>query len=175
MLAGKSAVLEIGCGDGFGVGVVLQEVKSVHCLDFDPLFVKWGRKWARREGLNCTFSVVDITQQSLEGRFDAAYSLDFIEHIKPEFEQQCMRNICKALKKDAVCIIGTPNLSAQAHASKWSAEGHINLKTAESLKELLSQHFHNVFIFSMNDEVLHTGFYPMAHYLFGLAAGIRTR
>jgi hypothetical protein len=24
---------------------------------------------------------------------------------------------------------------------------------------------HNVFIFSMNDEVVHTGFHPLAHYL----------
>ena len=36
------------------------------------------------------------------------------------------------------------------------------------LKSLLSKYFHNVFIFSMNDEVVHTGFYPMAHYLFAL-------
>jgi hypothetical protein len=33
---------------------------------------------------------------------------------------------------------------------------------------LLSQFFHNVFIFSMNDEVVHTGFHPMAHYIIGL-------
>jgi hypothetical protein len=27
-----------------------------------------------------------------------------------------------------------------------------------------------VFLFSMNDEVVHTGFYPMAHYLFAVCA-----
>ena len=32
----------------------------------------------------------------------------------------------------------------------------------------MTHHFRNVFIFSMNDEVVHTGFYPMAHYLFAL-------
>jgi len=25
----------------------------------------------------------------------------------------------------------------------------------------------------MNDEVVHTGFYPMAHYLFAICAGVR--
>ena len=30
------------------------------------------------------------------------------------------------------------------------------------------QYFENVFMFSMNDEVLHTGFAPMGHYLFAL-------
>ena len=35
------------------------------------------------------------------------------------------------------------------------------------------RHFHEVFIFSMNDEVVHTGFYPLAHYLFALCVGKR--
>ena len=28
-----------------------------------------------------------------------------------------------------------------------------------------------VFMFSMNDEVVHTGYHKMAHYLFGLCTG----
>ena len=36
-------------------------------------------------------------------------------------------------------------------------------------------HFHNVFIFSMNDEVVHTGFAPMPHYYFALCCGRRPR
>jgi hypothetical protein len=52
-------------------------------------------------------------------------------------------------------------------------EGHINMKSADSLKDLLAQYFHNVFIFSMNDEMVHTGFYPMAHYLMALAIEIK--
>ena len=35
----------------------------------------------------------------------------------------------------------------------------------------MSKFFHNVFIFSMNDEVIHTGFYPMAHYLWAIGVG----
>jgi 2-polyprenyl-3-methyl-5-hydroxy-6-metoxy-1,4-benzoquinol methylase len=122
MLAGKSSVLEVGCGDGFGSRVVLQEVGSVHGVDFDPLFVEWATEQARREGLRSSFSKVDITKQSPAGRFDAAYSLDFIEHILPELEQACMDHICRALEPGAMSIIGTPNATASAHASKWSLE-----------------------------------------------------
>jgi 2-polyprenyl-3-methyl-5-hydroxy-6-metoxy-1,4-benzoquinol methylase len=172
MLAGKSSVLEIGCGDGFGMRVVLQEVGAVHGVDFDPLFIEWARGHAVHEGLNCTFSVLDITQETPKGEFNAAYSLDLIEHIPPEREHRCMENICRALTPHAVCLIGTPNLTAQAYASKWSVEGHINLKSADTLRELLVRYFHNVFIFSMNDEVVHTGFYPMAHYLLGVGVGV---
>ena len=76
---------------------------------------------------------------------NAAYSLDVIEHIPPESEDRFMANICNSLRPDAVCIIGTPNVEAQKYATPASAEGHVNLKSAESLMELLSRYFHNVF------------------------------
>jgi hypothetical protein len=41
------------------------------------------------------------------------------------------------------------------------------------MRTLLSRFFENVFIFSMNDEVVHTGFSPMAHYIIGLGCGRR--
>lgn len=173
MLAGKSSVLDVGCGDGFGIKVVLQEVDSVHGIDFDPLFIEQAQKYAEHEGLNCTFSMLDITQETVEGKFDAAYSLDVIEHIPPEAEDHFMANVCNSLRPHAICIIGTPNVEAQKYATPPSAEGHVNLKSAESLKELLSRYFHNVFIFSMNDEVVHTGFYPMASYLMGVGVEVK--
>ena len=46
---------------------------------------------------------------------------------------------------------------------------HVNCKDQRDLKELMRRYFHNVYAFSMNDEVVHTGFYPMAHYLLGVA------
>jgi cyclopropane fatty-acyl-phospholipid synthase-like methyltransferase len=174
MLAGKSEVLEVGCGDAFGMMVVLQTVESVHGIDFEPLVINDIHARLAAEGVQrCSFSVLDITERPMERRFDAAYSLDVIEHIPPEREERFMANICASLRPHAVCIIGTPNIEGQKYASQGSAEGHINLKSAGSLKELLSRYFHNVFIFSMNDEVVHTGFYPMAHYLLGVGVGVK--
>jgi hypothetical protein len=49
----------------------------------------------------------------------------------------------------------------------------VNCKNAADFKTLLARHFHNVFVFSMNDEVVHTGFYPMAQYLFALCTDRR--
>lgn len=173
MLAGKSKVLEVGCGDGFGMKVVAQEVNSVYGIDFDPLFIKWSREFAAKENLNCKFSVLDITKEIPKGKFEAIYALDFIEHIRPQLEHRCMGNICKALTPQGVCIMGTPNSTAKEYASKWSTVGHINLKDVDSLRKLLLRYFHNVFIFSMNDEIVHTGFYPMAHYLLGVGVGVK--
>jgi 2-polyprenyl-3-methyl-5-hydroxy-6-metoxy-1,4-benzoquinol methylase len=102
------------------------------------------------------------------GPFDGAYSLDVIEHIPIEDEQAFITNIVDSITEQGVLIIGSPSIQSQAHASPPSKEGHVNCKDGKSMKELLSRFFHNVFIFSMNDEVVHTGFYPMAHYIFAL-------
>ena len=110
----------------------------------------------------------------VDGRFDAAYSLDVIEHIRAEDEDIFVTNLAASLAEDGVLIIGTPSLQSQAYASPPSKEGHINCKDQGGLKDLLLRHFKNTFIFSMNDEVVHTGFYPMAHYLFALCVGQRS-
>ena len=61
-----------------------------------------------------------------------------------------------------------PSLESQEYASPQSKAGHVNCKSGNDLKKTLEKHFKNVFVFSMNDEVIHTGYYPMAHYLLAL-------
>ena len=47
----------------------------------------------------------------------------------------------------------------------------MNCKDGKELQAVMERHFDNVFLFSMNDEVVHTGFTPMAHYLLALCVG----
>ena len=94
-------------------------------------------------------------------------------HFPRERERDVLTKICGALHPNGAVIIGMPSLESQAYASAPSKAGHINCKTMPDLKELLEDFFHNVFMFSMNDEIVHTGYHKMAHYLFGLCAGKR--
>jgi SAM-dependent methyltransferase len=174
LLAGKMDALEIGCGDGFNTRLVLQSVPHVHGIDADAFAIDWAIQNAAGENLNATFSVADAASGPLPGAYDAVYSLDVIEHVPPDDEAAFLRNITAPLRADGVCIIGTPNVTAHAYASPLSREGHINLKSAESLRVSLAPLFTNVFVFSMNDEVLHLGFSPMAHYLVAVATGLRS-
>ena len=174
MLSGKKRVLEVGCGDAFGTRVVQQEVGSITAIDFDPVFVSDARsRMDERWPFDCL--VHDMLAGPVPGTFEAAYSLDVIEHIPAALEQTFLLNAVAPLVDDGVMIVGSPSIHSQAYASPPSKAGHINCKDAGSLKELMSRFFENVFIFSMNDEVVHTGFYPMAHYLFALGAGKRDR
>jgi len=174
MLLGKNKVLEVGCGDAFGTPIVESTVGKLHCIDFEPLVLKDAiERYSKLENYNVSFSVHDILEKPHEDNHNAAFSLDVIEHIPSDKEDLFIDNIVESLTDDGILIIGTPNITADQYASPASKAGHINLKSAETLTMLLSKKFENVFIFSMNDEVVHTGFSPMAHYLFTMGVGIK--
>ena len=167
MMSGLNRVLEVGCADAFGTRIVVQEVKALTACDFDPVFVedvkqRMDPKWK----FDCVLH--DMMAGPVPGGFDGAYSLDVIEHIPAAQEELFIGNFVRSLNTTGICVVGTPSLNSQAYASLGSKLGHINCKDAPGLKALMGKFFHNVFIFSMNDEVVHTGFYPMAHYLLAL-------
>ncbi len=167
MLSGRYNVLEVGCADAFFTRLVRQEVKSLTAIDFDPLFVENAKKNMDKKW-HFDVQVHDMLAGPLNKKFDGAYSLDVIEHISKKDEEKFIGNMVSSLTPEGTLIIGTPSIQSQVYASEGSKEGHINCKDHKELKELMGKFFHNVFIFSMNDEVVHTGFYPMAHYLFAL-------
>jgi len=96
------------------------------------------------------------------------FALDVLEHIEKNSEDLFMKNIVESLAINGTLIIGMPSLESQVYASEASKLGHVNCKSGNELLEFSKKYFHNVYSFSMNDEVLHTGFYPMSHYLFTL-------
>ena len=167
MLTGLDNVLEIGCGDGFGTALVSAVVKRLTAVDLDNRQIEQNietNPYANR----IEFITHDILRGSVDGEFDAVFSLDVLEHIENEYEFRFMANLTASLKSDGVCMIGMPSLQSQAYASRLSKLGHVNCKTGDELKDLMEKLFRRVFIFSMNDEVLHTGFHPMSHYLIAL-------
>jgi 2-polyprenyl-3-methyl-5-hydroxy-6-metoxy-1,4-benzoquinol methylase len=173
MFSGRHNVLELGCGDAFNAPIVLQTVKKLTVADFDPVFIEDARN-RMREPWIFEAKVLDLLKDPIDGQYDAIYSLDVLEHIPQEREREVLAKICGALEPQGAVIIGMPSLESQVYASAPSRAGHINCKTMPDLNALLGDFFHNVFMFSMNDEVVHTGYHKMAHYLFGLCTGKKT-
>ena len=173
MFSGFENVLEVGCADAFSTRVVVQEVKNLTAVDFDPLFVedtkaRMSEKWK----FDCR--VHDMLKGPVAGQFDGMYALDVLEHILPENESRFLENMSAGLSPHGAMIIGMPSLESQDYASPMSKEGHVNCKSMPDLKATMQRHFHNVFMFCMNDEVVHTGYHKMAHYLFALGCGRKT-
>jgi 2-polyprenyl-3-methyl-5-hydroxy-6-metoxy-1,4-benzoquinol methylase len=167
MLTGKKRVAEIGCGDGFGSRIVRQEVGSLLITDYDSYFIDKFRENASEQWPIDT-DTHDILNTPLSKKVDAIYSLDVLEHIPKKSEDIFLTNFCLSLKDNGCAVIGMPSLESQIHASPGSREGHVNCKSGNELQALLFQYFDHVFLFSMNDEVVHTGFSKMAHYLLAL-------
>lgn len=168
MLTGYSTALEVGCQEGLGTLVVAKAVPKVTATDFYLPHIENCRKRLADIVQNIEFRAHDIISGPLPGKVDAAYSLDVLEHIDPNQENLFMAHVCQSLSAHGVCIIGTPSLESQRYASEESRLGHINCKSGEDLRSLCLRFFHTVFMFGMNDEVIHTGFLPMSHYLFAV-------
>lgn len=172
MLEGSEHVLEVGCADAFGTRIVVQAVKQVTAVDFDPELLASASEIMRSK-FPITLKQHDLLAGPVDGQYSAAYCMDVLEHIDPQQEETFMRNLVAPLTSHGVCIVGTPSLESQAYASKFSRMGHVNCKTQAALKDFMLRFFYNVFMFSMNDEVIHTGYGKMAHYNLALCCGIR--
>lgn len=172
MLEGMHSVLEVGCGDAFGAPIVLQTVGKLHCIDLEPQAIEANIRMNEYVG-RLSFEALDLAEARPSGTFDAVFSMDVLEHVPPEREQRFLENMAACLPPHGVCILGTPNIAAEQHASPLSHLGHVNLKSHKTLRASMETYFHNVFLFSVNDEVVHTGYAPMAHFLIALCAGRR--
>ncbi len=172
MLAGKKRALEIGCADGFGTPIVAQHVDALVAIDIDDRLIQSDHE--RLTFLkNVTFQTMEFGKELPRGKFDAAYCVDVFEHLDPPIVKGFLDGVAKVLSPQGIFLLGTPNVTSAPYASPQSAVQHINLQSHKTLRENLEKYFHNVFIFSMNDEVVHTGYFPMAHYLWGMGVGVR--
>lgn len=160
-------VLDLGCNEGYGTLLLTEYGHKVTGIDSDRNAIKWARS---NLGDKANFIGDDFLGKCY-GKFDAVVSLDVIEHI--EDTKGYFDTIISNLKDDGFCIIGTPNDTFKPYASEIARLGHVNPFSAERLRDTTKQHFRNVFLFGMNDEVVHTGFYPMCNYLFVLGVGVR--
>lgn len=165
-------VLDLGCNDGLGDLMIWQDCdcEKVVGVDFDEEAIGWARENIAQGGLE--FQCMDFMGMDVYPvGGDFVVSLDVVEHIPMEQEDLYFQTICRNLKGGGTAIIGTPNITMQPYASPWNKVAHINNYDQKRLYETMSRYFENVFIFGMNDEVLHTGMYPMVSYIMALGCG----
>jgi SAM-dependent methyltransferase len=170
MIGPGRRVIDIGCSEGLGTVLLAENALACVGADLDADAIAVANAGLATATLR--FVCADALTADL-GRFGAAVSLDVIEHIFADNEDAFVAGVARSLEDDGIFVIGTPNVAAEAYASPQSRRGHVNMFDAARLRELGLRHFHNVFSFSANDEIVHTGFSPMAHYLLALCVGPR--
>ena len=171
MTQGCTSILELGCSEGVGASMLHKGTKNYLGLDLDtPAIDAANRNFATPLVLFENRNFLGLKM----GSFDGVISLDVIEHIlQGEDEDAFFGTVVENISENGVCVIGTPNITSTPYASPESQRGHVNMFDFKRLKLTMKKHFRTVFIFSMNDEVVHTGYYPMAHYLFAVGCSLK--
>lgn len=165
ILNGYKNVLEIGAGDGFQSRLVSNSCKNLDLIDILPE----NKSYFNSNYFNKNrYFLHDFTIKKFHKKYDAIYALDVIEHISKNKFYSFIKNILGSLSKKGVLILGTPNVTALKYANKFAKIEHINNFSQKRLKKTMQKYFNNVFIFGMNDEVVHTGFDQMSHYIFAI-------
>ncbi|MCI9646689.1 MAG: class I SAM-dependent methyltransferase [Lachnospiraceae bacterium] len=167
-------LLELGCQEALGALMFSQNTKlhSYVGIDLDEGAIKWNQEYMPQDFEFICGNFFDY--KKAEGKeFNAVVSLDVIEHISADMENEYCNVIYDNLKEDGVAVVGTPNIMLDPYACEESKIGHINLYDQERLHKLMANYFKNVFIFNMNDEMVNTGFAPMSCYIFAVCCNKR--
>lgn len=168
MIGPAQRVMDVGCSEGLGTVLLAEQARECIGVDLDAHAIEHAERTLSTAKLS--FHVADALERPF-GTFDAITSFDVIEHIFPENADRFVARLSASLNDDGLLIVGTPNITSEQYASPHTRAGHVNLYSMERLREALAVHFQRVFMFSANDEIVHTGFAPLAHYLIGIGVG----
>jgi 2-polyprenyl-3-methyl-5-hydroxy-6-metoxy-1,4-benzoquinol methylase len=165
MIGEGKRVLDVGCNEGLGSWLIAKECGFCQGIDFDQEAIAMAQKNFKDPSIQ--FDALDFFNMA-PGQWDALVNFDVIEHIYPEHAPAFVKKAASSLVPEGVAIFGTPSAISQEFASPISKRGHVNIYTHERLYQEMSQYFEHVFLFAANDEVIHTGYLPLAHYFIAL-------
>jgi len=162
-------VLEVGSGSGLGSIFLGQVADSVFGIDVKTSEVDEAIRLNERDNVN--FAVADLFDMDEQQGFDVVVSLDVIEHLSMEDGRRLLEAQRRQLKPGGMLIVGTPSIWSFPFQSPISQASHINCFDLPDLVALVDEQVERSVAFSMNDEVVHTGYHKMAWYYFVVGFG----
>jgi 2-polyprenyl-3-methyl-5-hydroxy-6-metoxy-1,4-benzoquinol methylase len=172
LIGSAQTVLELGCGEGIGAGILAKGRQRYCGIDNDAAAIRIARERITAVIAFAESSAID-SQWLPVTEYDAVVSLDVIEHIPADRQDEFMANAMTALGEHGILVIGTPNAAFDRLASPQSRAGHINTYTHDRLHELMAINFKIVQSFGMQDTSLHLGHPDARHYLLFCGIGPR--
>jgi 2-polyprenyl-3-methyl-5-hydroxy-6-metoxy-1,4-benzoquinol methylase len=146
-LSRDEKVIDVGCGNGVLAELISNHVRQYVGIDFSEPFVQAARRRVCARGIgNATFHSGDIVEfcDHHQREFDAAFALDFVEHIYDDQFLEIGRAVHRSLTPDGVWYIHTPNADyfmERLHHSSLipQVEGHVAVRDAARYVVLLGQ------------------------------------
>jgi SAM-dependent methyltransferase len=146
-LSGDEIVADFGCGNGVLLDLVSPRVREYVGIDFSEAFVGAAERRRDLRGIrNGTFHCADIVAfcAGHPNYFDAAFALDFSEHIYDDQFVRIFRAIHGSLKPGASLYLHTPNAEyfmerLKARGTLTQVEGHVGVRDARTHQTLLAR------------------------------------
>jgi 2-polyprenyl-6-hydroxyphenyl methylase/3-demethylubiquinone-9 3-methyltransferase len=137
-LSPDAVVADFGCGNGVLLELVAPMVREYVGVDFSEEFVRAAECRRDAAGIrNGTFHCGDLVAfcEAHPNRFDAAFALDFSEHVYDDQFLRIFRAIHGALKPGAPLYVHTPNAEYFMERLKergilTQVEGHVGVRDA---------------------------------------------
>jgi 2-polyprenyl-3-methyl-5-hydroxy-6-metoxy-1,4-benzoquinol methylase len=141
-------VLEVGCGEGRGINVLMQHAETFTAVDkLQDVVAGLQTKYP-----SATFRSMNIPplKELSDSAYDCVVSFQVIEHIQDD--RLFLKEIHRVLKVGGVALITTPNRSMSLTRNPW----HIREYLPEELKSLASSIFSRVELKGItgNDKVM---------------------
>ena len=191
-------VAEYGCASPTGTRLILQQSRKMTLFDPRPLVVG-DLQWRFQDDWRFEARLHDIISKPLSRQADSAYCVDFLQYISRDEEDTFVRNLRDSLSRESdFLLIGSPSygaggppgtqhalgadaahgMAAQSNRDNLAcqtrtARGQVAIyrRTGAELKALTERFFHNVFMFSMVDDIAQPGIQPNAEHIFALSCG----
>jgi len=132
----KGDVLEVGCGEGRGVALLMKGARSFTAVDkIKPVIDDLQKK--HPEGKFMSMNIPPFGDLK-DNSYDSIFSFQVIEHIEDDF--LFLKEIHRVLRRGGIALITTPNRKMSLSRNPW----HIREYLPEELKKLAQNIFDQV-------------------------------
>ena len=138
-----AAVLDAGCGSGYGDYILLNSCDTVVGIDASKEAIDYAKWKAEKQKQNrLRYECQDLSMLDLSETFDAAVCIEVIEHLKEPQQRAFMGRMRRFLKDDGFLLITTPIKKNDGPMTHF----HEREFTRNEFISFLSEHFTNVIL-----------------------------
>jgi len=142
-------VLDLGCGEGFGPGLLATGAREVVGIDIDPLTVEHAAAHYPRDNLHFTVgSMIDPELLAGTEPFDVITCFEALEHV--EEQDTLVAVVRRLLAPGGLFLTSTPDVAVYSHEHGNDNPFHVRELTEPEFQALLGGAFGHVAILRQN-------------------------